>query len=355
MRRRSICGIAIAVSALGAATANAQSASDAPSGVAGVVSVAPPPAGFDALHAAPEARRRFAVPPAPDARIAATAYQRWRAAVAAPRRVATPVLERTEIYNGPDRRVGATTRHSNGTDTFTSSNWSGTSIVGGTFAQEQAIIGEFVVPTARQAFGICTGAWDYAALWPGIDGNGSNDVLQAGAEVDAYCSLGVTGSFYSAWVEWYPFPEVRVSAPTLNPGDLVFIEVWSSSPTSGYAYFYDYSTQEAAQYHLTAPYGTALQGSSVEWIVERPGLQNGLATLTNYIDSAWSYGTAWNFASSNPTFYFQALTPPVGTLEIITMLDDNNAAISTPKLENGDFLWFQDYGSACGANGGPPC
>ncbi|MDQ6714348.1 MAG: G1 family endopeptidase [Candidatus Dormibacteraeota bacterium] len=83
------------------------------------------------------------------------------------------------------------------------------------------------MPTAQQAFGSCTGGWDYSSHWPGIDGNGSNDVLQAGVEVDAFCSGGTTASFYSAWIEWFPFNETRVSFPDIHPGDLVFIEVWN--------------------------------------------------------------------------------------------------------------------------------
>jgi hypothetical protein len=56
--------------------------------------------------------------------------------------------------------------------------------------------------------------------WVGIDGAGSNDVLQAGVEADALCyySYGypVTSTYYSAWFEWYwagcnCYPEQRIS------------------------------------------------------------------------------------------------------------------------------------------------
>jgi hypothetical protein len=129
---------------------------------------------------------------------------------------------------------------SNGIASTTSSNWSGDAVYNpaNPFAVE-AIIGEFVVPTAHQAFGACTGAWDYSSQWPGIDGYGSSDVLQAGVEVDAYCSGGTTTTgFYSAWIEWYPNASTRVSSPAIHPGDLVFVEVWNTSPTQGYAYFF---------------------------------------------------------------------------------------------------------------------
>jgi Peptidase A4 family len=193
-----------------------------------------------------------------------------------------------------------------------SGNWSGTSVVNGTTSEVEAIIGLFVVPTAHQPFGSCTGDWVYSSLWPGIDGNGgagATDVLQAGVEVDAYCSGGITSGFYSAWIEWYPNASTRVSSPAIHPGDLVFVEVWSTSATQGYAYFFNYSTNTSAEYALTAPAGTVVHGASLEWIVERPSLGASLTDLTNYISSAWSEGVAWNYSAANPTYYYMGDNP----------------------------------------------
>ena len=64
------------------------------------------------------------------------------------------------------------------------------------------------------------------------------------------------------------------------------------SPTQGYAYFYDYSTDVSAEYALTAPAGTVVYGSSVEWVVERPTLGSSLTNLTNYIAAPWAEGVA---------------------------------------------------------------
>ncbi len=318
--------------------------------------VAAPPADFNPLTASQGANAQYAIPPAPNPAVAPRAYNAWRRAVAgAANRVAAPVLTQTNISNGPLQKVGPTVplanlnnnNLNNNVVIATSSNWSGTSVVNSQnpFTVE-AIIGEFVVPTAHQAFGSCTGGWVASSLWPGIDGNGSNDVLQAGVEVDAYCNGGTTAGFYSAWIEWFPFSETRVSSPAIHPGDLVFVQVWNTSPTNGYAYFYNYSTQASAAYQLTAPSGTNLIGNSVEWIVERPGFGGGLTTLTNYIDSAWSYGVAWNYAAMTQTYYFEGGNPPAGTLQLITMLDNTSMPISAATVESADFLWFQDSGSA---------
>ena len=316
-----------------------------------------PPAGFDALHATAEEREKYGVPPAPDPVSAPEAFARWQKAVAIPlslphSQASTPVLKTTQRIHGPAKGVGSLNSSSNSVVTGTSYNWSGPTVYN-TQAPFKigAIEGIFVVPTAHHALSSCTGGWIYSSQWPGLDGYGSNDVLQAGVEVDAYCASGgaTTASFYSAWIEWYPNYETRVSAPAIHPGDMVFIEVWSVSATSGYAYFHNYSTGQTASYALTAPTGTTLAGTSAEWIVERPGVNGGLATLTNYVDVAMPLGVAWNWAAANPTSYFPGANPPTGNLYVLSMLDNNNNVISKPYIENSRFIWFQNTGSSYNA------
>ncbi len=182
-------------------------------------------------------------------------------------------------------------------------------------------------------------------MWPGIDGYSSSDVLQGGSLQEAYCSGGTKSTYYSAWVEWYPYNLATVSSPALSPGDLLFVEVWSTSRTQGYVYLEDITHQQSAEYSLTPPSGTELTGNSVEWIVERPGVDGGLATLANYISSAWDEGFAWNYKASTPTYWYEGQSAP-STFYDITMLDNNGNGISTAAIENKDFLWFYNYGSS---------
>jgi hypothetical protein len=272
------------------------------------------------------------------------------------REASAPILTQTRIAHGPLIKAEPAAPVTNGYVGAASKNWSGTSVVNTTnpFTSE-AIETVFVVPTAHQAFGACTDNWDYSSLWTGIDGNGSPDVLQAGVEVDAFCSGGTTTPFYSAWVEWYPNYSVRVSSPIINPGDLVFVDVWNTSPTTGIAFFWNYSASVGATYSLTAPAGTHLIGNSVEWIVERPSVSGTLATLTNYIDAAWPSAWAWNLSGLPTVVYYQGTVPALGTLQYITMLDDSNKPISVVSAINGDFLWFENQGSSCGLSNSPPC
>jgi hypothetical protein len=329
----------------------------------GVSVVLPPPAGFDPVTASPVARQQYEVPPEPDAVAAPAAHAIWAKAMSGFANRVAPTLTPTNVFNGPNQRIGGTAPYvdsngaaSNNVVTGASSNWSGTSIVNSKkpFTIE-AIIGRFIVPTAHVAFGTCTGVTDWASVWPGIDGNGSSDLLQAGIQALARCSGGTTSTSYSAWIEWIPNAETLVSAPAVHPGDEMSIEVWNTTGFIGYAYFYDYSTEQSAEYKLTSPNQTALQGNSLEWIVERTEVGGSLATLTNYIDVAWPYGIAWNYGAKSPTYYYQATNPSAGTLEYITMLDNNGKGISAPTIENGDFVWDQNYGSSCGRTGAPPC
>ena len=86
-----------------------------------------------------------------------------------------------------------------------------------------------------------------------FDGVGSPDALQAGTEADAYLLGSIQGSFYAAWIEWYPFPSSEISNFAVAPGNEIFVNVWNSSPTVGNAYFLNVTTQQAVSLTFNAP------------------------------------------------------------------------------------------------------
>jgi hypothetical protein len=348
-------GAAALLCAATSAVALAQEAATTPTGVPGIAVVAPPPPGFDAVNASPSVRAHFAMPPAPDPRISPHEFGVWKRAMSAPQHRETPTVEETGLFHGPLQRFGE--RHSIAAHSVASqsTNWSGSAVTDPGFSTTTAIVGEFVVPTAHQAFGACTGGWDYSAHWVGIDGDGSNDVLQAGTEADAFCNGSSTMTNYYAWIEWFPHASVKVGSPAIHPGDLIFVEVWSTSATTGNAFIFNISTQTSATYNLTAPRRTTLKSNSVEWIVERPALGTGLTNLMNYLGIAFPEGFAWDTSLSTPTYDWLAADPAAGTLELITMVDNNGSPISTPTPEGPYFLWFADSGSACSTSTGTQC
>lgn len=297
-----------------------------------------PPSGFNPLTASDSELANYGFPPRPDQSISANAYATWERAMKASKERVFPVLELTNHFNGPNV---ALSKGTNGTST--SSNWSAyvdtTSAGGYGSTSFYWVAGDFVIPVATQAYGACTGGWDYSSSWVGIDGWGSGDVLQAGTESDAYCSGGSKSSYYSAWYEWYPFGSVRISSLPVAPGDDMFVEVWSTSSTQGYAYLVNYNTNQSVVIGFSAPSGTHLIGNSAEWVVERPGVGCCLATLTNYISDYFSSSDASTFGG---TYYYPGSAGAIA----VTMLDGSGHPISYPSLLGTYGIWFQDEGSA---------
>jgi len=342
--------------AAGAAPA-APAVSSAP--VVGVRQVPLWPATIDPATASRAARAQYNIPPAPNAKTHPKQYQQWLTAVSGPKVQEKSVLTQTTIKNGPMQPAGsaAPSRTKNsGTGSINSYNWSGSAdyLIANPTNQE-AIYSYFQVPTANQALNACTGSWDYSSIWPGIDGfYASGDVLQGGVEVDALCVSGPAGApnqtygFYSAWVEWYPFSETRVSSPEIRPGDFVFVEVWNTSATNGYAYIYDYRNRVGVTYNLTPPSGTTLSGNTVEWVAERPGVGGGLATLTNYGSAKLYNGFAWDYGySGTQTGYAPYYSPSSGTLYLVQMLDNSSLGISYPYYSGSIYdEVFVNYGSS---------
>lgn len=306
------------------------------------------PADFDPLKATAEQLASYGLPPRPNANTAPKVYAEWVRAVTSPAKAIVPQLEETSIYHGPAQLVGAQGSESESSNSVAakSNNWSGYAIVSSSNPFKlEAIQANFITPVAQQAFGTCTSSYRYASAWVGIDGFNSNDVLQDGIEFDATCSHGSTTPFYAAWYEWFPNPETRISNFKVLPGDAIYVEVWNTSSTAGNAYILNYTTNVKVQIAFKAPNGTKLEGNSAEWIVERPGVNGGLATLTNYVEMAFTNNVAWNYTSGKPTNYFPG-SAPSGTVYSITMLDNSNQPISYPVLGGAQDLWFFDEGSA---------
>ena len=296
--------------------------------------VAAAPEGFDAVHATDEQIAAFALPPRPDTLQAPDAYRKWvRAMTLHGKRLLAP-LQDTAIYHGPMLQP-ARSQLSN--TTYTSSNWSGGVSYNGLTSYNGVrsfyyILSDFVIPTATNA--TCDGGWDYSSTWDGIDGWGSGDVLQAGTESDAYCSGGSTSTFYSAWIEWYPYSESRISGFAVSPGDDVFVEVWNTSPVIGYAYLENISTGQTVEYQLTPPSGTSLVGNSAEFVVERPGVNGGLATLS-------AYGLDYQSSAAAGNFKGLTYVPGAGASSfLVNMLDNSGNTISAPTALGRNALEF---------------
>jgi len=316
----------------------------------GATTVEAPPAGFDPIAASDQDLAYHGFPPRPNQNTEPKAYATWVKAMKASKVRVAPNLQQTSVFHGPvkpGKIANPTAVESNpllatqASNTNYSSNWSGYVDFSGATSYGSSsfyyLVNHYVVPVAEQAFGACTGGWDWGSAWNGIDGWGSPDVLQAGIEFDAYCSGSTRSAYYSAWYEWYPYGEVRISGLPIAPGDDLFVEVWHTSSTQGYAYMVNYNTNQSVEVGFTAYPGYPLVGNSAEWVVERPTVGGSLATLSNYImDPFWD---AYAYTEAYAFYDIDEATP-------VDMLDNSGNVISYPEYLGLESFVMHDTGSA---------
>ncbi len=326
-----------------------------PTNLPEATTTAAPAGGLNPLTMSADDLAAWGYPPQPGPNAAPQAYAVWAQAVTSAQTRIFPWLVRSNRAHGPTLGSQSIVL-SNSTPVVASAvnsalgsyNWSGylnTNTNGVPFTSAFA---QYVVPRAQQAPGTCTGGWDYSSTWVGLDGAGAgaNDVLQAGTYADAYCgpsddpeepSGSQTATSYSAWYEWYPMNATNISGLTVKPGDNMFVEVWSTSPTTGGVFVVDLNTQQYVSLNLTAPAGVQVVGGSAEWVLECPSISGSLATLTNYISEYVSGAYA---VDTNGTTYAPADSTPV------VMVDQNMQPISYPTLLGTNAMQIQNTGSS---------
>jgi hypothetical protein len=138
------------------------------------------------------------------------------------------------------------------------------------------------------------------ASWVGIGGTTSNDLIQAGVEVDTSGPVAQ----YSAWIETLPQAS-RTVALQIGPGDWVFVDIhelafdqWQVTIVDGQQVF-----QRQIQY--------ASSHSSAEWIVEDPSAARGLVPLAMVTGA--NFANMMAIANGQPTAPAQ-LSPQIAIL-----------------------------------------
>jgi hypothetical protein len=203
------------------------------------------------------------------------------------------------LVSNPDVTHGKAKQHSNANFT----NWSGFErlrslklspiISGGVTLTEPYdwVTGTWHVPFVTGEPGTKT----YSALWVGLDGDGTTDLVQAGTEQDATnINLGflqLTLTNYYAWTEFLPQQptEQVISNFTINPGDEIFTEVsvggadGSLSLTGPFGRFLIMNLTTGGYTFVNTPRApTTVSGREAVWIMERPTVGGSLPDLANY-------------------------------------------------------------------------
>jgi hypothetical protein len=248
-----------------------------------VIQFAAPPQAFDPLAASAEELQTYGFPAIPqDARHRAR-YERVFSSLKHKLNIIEPTFRvNTDHQHGPRKRPtgGRTATTAGGTETST--NWSGAVVYAPSGQAFNWVEGDFVVPNVDAP---TEGQWYYAATWIGIDGDGSNDVFQAGVECEVYSSGGTTTSSIYPWWEWYPYPEVQITNLSVGPGDMITILLCSAQgagSTTGTVYITNRTTGDSVSVGLTAPQGTTLVGNCAEWIVEAPTVGGAQSAIADY-------------------------------------------------------------------------
>ena len=173
------------------------------------------------------------------------------------------------------------------TDTgYTSGNWSGGVMQG----QWATALGFWHIPTVSkppEPQGT-EGGWN-SSSWVGIDGFGSNDVLQAGIQ-QRVTAGGQTQ--YVAWYEWFAPPQANspgyvwqtnITNFPVSAGQQVYCSVqYINNKTAGYLYFANETTGQHFFITLAPPPGANFNGDSMEWIMEAPDGGEPVASLPKF-------------------------------------------------------------------------
>lgn len=139
-----------------------------------------------------------------------------------------------------------------------STNWSGYAV---NVTSVTSVSGSWKVPTLSCSHH----GTSYVAIWVGIDGFSSSTVEQTG--ILGVCNNGAAS--YSAWYEFYPNPMVTISNVVVKSGDSISASVSYSS--GGFVATLSDTTSKQS-YSTSTVSVSGAQGTSAEWVVERPAL-----------------------------------------------------------------------------------
>lgn len=278
------------------------------------------------------------------------AFSAWLRCVSMPAYRIEPYL-----MSNPDVTHGRRTQHG----PASSNNWCGyerlrsvklSSTIGGGVSLTEPydwVTGTWHVPFVTGEVGSKT----YSALWVGLDGDGTNDLVQAGTEQEATnINLGFvqfTVSTYYAWTEFLPQQptEQVISNLAINPGDEIFTEVWVGgadgrmSLTGAFGRFFIMNLTTGGYASVSSPRPpTSVSGREAVWIMERPTVGGAFPDLANFGSSVMYNASARKAGSAR----YQGYVPYLGANnKQATMVNGGNTLATVTAIDSGSmrFDW----------------
>lgn len=302
--------------------------------LSGVTAFLPLPKDFNSDKASNAELQEYGLPPRPNKDDLPILYKMWQSRVEAAKHRVIPNLLITAIKHRPINIVQQLHTRVDGGVTA-SNNWSGYAITGsnGQFAKwGSEITGSFVEPSPG-----CDSSQSgdkNMSTWVGIDGYGSPDVLQTGTEIDLNCAApyaAPTNVEHFAWYEWFPAYAIKITNVAVRPGDKIDVAVFLSDGKHHFVSFENASTKQTFTLNMTPPNGTSLQGNSVEWVVERPEINNVLTNLAQFGALSMQSIYVWYpSATGTPQGNYPGNAPSGTIFSINMMLGDQ--VLSAPSL-----------------------
>jgi len=276
----------------------------------------PPPRGMRLDRATDEELVHYGLPPRPNPRAEPGLHALWQRTFARPLHFVVPEFgEPPEVWQSAFRPSTATVEN-----TPDLSNWSGVAAgLQDNIPVNKAVAADWNVPEVGND-GLCS-------IWVGIDGYYSKDtngnyyvttpesptnemspLLQAGITC-----FGQADPFYLAWWEWIA-PGGAMNPPnpitSLVPyaGYDYSTQIWVTSDRSATLCLFagnnltDYASGDFVSLPITAPPATTVWGSSADWIVEVPQMQDG-TRYTLPIFEPVEFSSAMGWTASETTLY----------------------------------------------------
>ena len=189
-----------------------------------------------------------------------------------------------------------------------------------TFASVQ---GDFTEPPCNSTI-----SNTYECSWVGLGGYTSARLVQSGTEVD---KINGSASYY-AWYEYLGngvgVNEITLPSLNVRAGDKIHILVsFESANNQLNCYVADNTSGTSQSVVVNLSAGTYYDGSTAEWIDERPTVNGSYSALTNYGSNSWTNCQAYLTSSST----WQALGSL--TYDQVTMVQypDCSYALSQPN------------------------
>lgn len=279
-----------------------------------------PAAGFSPLTASDAQLQEYGFPPRPQN---PNELAQWKSDMSHWKRVAAPTLS---TIPGIDHRL----RRFN---TSESANWGGY-VNTSSSNQWIAVQGNWTQPTPGSTS--CSNADE--SSWAGLGGWNTGSLIQAGTDMNY-------GNTPVAWYEYLKpnggVAEQPISSITVRPGDSMHVYVSYQTSTGQTDFYVADNTTGTSKSVLVTLDSNYYDGSSAEWIDERPTVNNSLVPLLNYGSDPWTNAQTYNT---------QGVWEPIGNNSYTSVVMQNNTGnydfLSEPSsLQTSSS--FTDYWLAC--------